>query len=169
MLLGTGLQDATPHTRPLITAASARPVPRHIFSHLHLHTFCCPQICKLFNLTKGVLAQATPLHHTFSLTCLPSSLLSVVLLPRHSYLSVTQIRKLFNLTKHDDVRKYVNTYRRTFEVNGKKHSKAPKIQRLVTPETLQVRLHYLSNVTLVKCHICEGSCVLVTRLGGKGW
>ena len=29
----------------------------------------------------------------------------------------------------DDVRKYVNTYRRTFEKNGKKHSKAPKIQR----------------------------------------
>jgi hypothetical protein len=43
-----------------------------------------------------------------------------------------QIRKLFNLTKDDDVRKYVNTYRRTFEVNGKKHSKAPKIQRLVS-------------------------------------
>jgi hypothetical protein len=26
----------------------------------------------------------------------------------------TKIRKLFNLTKDDDVRKYVNTYRRTF-------------------------------------------------------
>jgi small subunit ribosomal protein S6e len=49
----------------------------------------------------------------------------------------SKIRKLFNLTKDDDVRKYVNTYRRTFEANGKKHSKAPKIQRLVTPETLQ--------------------------------
>lgn len=53
--------------------------------------------------------------------------------------STLQIRKLFNLTKDDDVRKYVNTYRRTFEANGKKHSKAPKIQRLITPETLQVR------------------------------
>lgn len=50
----------------------------------------------------------------------------------------SKIRKLFNLTKDDDVRKYVNTYRRVFESkNGKKHSKAPKIQRLVTPETLQ--------------------------------
>eukprot|EP00798_Chlamydomonas_sp_ICE-L_P011301 gene11301-18938_t len=50
----------------------------------------------------------------------------------------TRIRKLFNLTKEDDVRKYVNTYRRTFEDKaGKKHSKAPKIQRLVTPATLQ--------------------------------
>uniref|UniRef100_A0A7S1SLA5 40S ribosomal protein S6 n=1 Tax=Tetraselmis chuii TaxID=63592 RepID=A0A7S1SLA5_9CHLO len=50
----------------------------------------------------------------------------------------SKIRKLFNLTKDDDVRKYVNTYRRKFEdKNGKTHSKAPKIQRLVTPLTLQ--------------------------------
>lgn len=93
----------------------------------------------------------------------------------------TKIRKLFNLTKEDDVRKYVNTYRRTFVsatgecafhelsshffwacsrefccsfgmtwikqaiylhpwfllLSGKKRSKAPKIQRLVTPLTLQ--------------------------------
>ncbi|KAL6761474.1 ribosomal protein S6e-domain-containing protein [Haematococcus lacustris] len=49
----------------------------------------------------------------------------------------SRIRKLFNLSKEDDVRKYVNTYRRTFEVKGKKHSKAPKIQRLITPESLQ--------------------------------
>jgi small subunit ribosomal protein S6e len=50
----------------------------------------------------------------------------------------SKIRKLFNLSKDDDVRKYVNTYRRSFESkNGKKHSKAPKIQRLVTPVTLQ--------------------------------
>ena len=39
--------------------------------------------------------------------------------------------------QEDDVRKYVNTYRRTWEKNGKKQSKAPKIQRLVTPLTLQ--------------------------------
>lgn len=50
----------------------------------------------------------------------------------------SKIRKLFNLTKEDDVRKYVNTYRRKFEgKDGKTHSKAPKIQRLVTPLTLQ--------------------------------
>jgi small subunit ribosomal protein S6e len=50
----------------------------------------------------------------------------------------TKIRKLFNLTKEDDVRKYVNTYRRSFvSATGKKRSKAPKIQRLVTPLTLQ--------------------------------
>lgn len=49
-----------------------------------------------------------------------------------------KIRKLFNLTKEDDITKYV--IRR--EIPSKKHegktnSKAPKIQRLVTPLTLQ--------------------------------
>ena len=46
------------------------------------------------------------------------------------------IRKLFNLTKEDDVRKYV--IRRTFtNKKGREVTKAPKIQRLVTPLTLQ--------------------------------
>jgi len=45
----------------------------------------------------------------------------------------SHIRKLFDLSKEDDVRKYV--IRR--ETNG--HSKAPKIQRLVTPVTRQRR------------------------------
>ena len=50
----------------------------------------------------------------------------------------SKIRKVFNLSKDDDVRKYVNTYCRTFTTkSGKKCSKAPKIQRLVTPLTLQ--------------------------------
>ena len=49
----------------------------------------------------------------------------------------SKIRKLFNLSKDDDVRKYVNTYRRKIVKGDKTHSKAPKIQRLVTPLTLQ--------------------------------
>nr|WEF42510.1 BD+R [Cloning vector pDCG062] len=50
----------------------------------------------------------------------------------------SKIRKLFNLKKEDDVRTYVNTYRRKFtNKKGKEVSKAPKIQRLVTPLTLQ--------------------------------
>lgn len=49
----------------------------------------------------------------------------------------SRIRKMFNLTKEDDVRKYVITYARETEKNGKKHRKCPKIQRLVTPATLQ--------------------------------
>ncbi len=47
----------------------------------------------------------------------------------------TRIRAMFGLTKDDDVRKYV--IRREIEKNGKKYSKAPKIQRLVTPVRLQ--------------------------------
>lgn len=48
------------------------------------------------------------------------------------------IRKLFNLTKEDDVRKYVIS--RTFtSKKGTTVRKAPKIQRLVTPLTLQRR------------------------------
>merc|ERR1712066_554116 len=49
-----------------------------------------------------------------------------------------KIRKLFNLDKEDDVRKYV--IRRTLkptEKHAKSKSKAPKIQRLITPVRLQ--------------------------------
>jgi len=49
----------------------------------------------------------------------------------------TRIRKLFNLEKEDDVRKYV--IRRQIVKEGKKKPifKAPRIQRLVTPQRLQ--------------------------------
>ncbi|KAI8913313.1 ribosomal protein S6e-domain-containing protein [Gorgonomyces haynaldii] len=53
-----------------------------------------------------------------------------------------KIRKMFNLTKEDDVRKYV--IRREVpnkKEEGKVTSKAPKIQRLVTPLTLQRKRH----------------------------
>jgi small subunit ribosomal protein S6e len=50
----------------------------------------------------------------------------------------SKIRKLFNLEKGDDVRKYV--IRRQITKDGKKPVfKAPKIQRLVTPARLQHR------------------------------
>jgi len=50
----------------------------------------------------------------------------------------SKIRKMFNLSKKDDVRKYV--VRRAIIKEGKKPiSKAPKIQRLVTPIRLQRR------------------------------
>uniref|UniRef100_A0A7S3FZ54 40S ribosomal protein S6 n=1 Tax=Palpitomonas bilix TaxID=652834 RepID=A0A7S3FZ54_9EUKA len=50
----------------------------------------------------------------------------------------SKIRKLFNLNKEDDVRKYV--IRREITKEGKKpYTKAPKIQRLVTPLTIQRR------------------------------
>nr|KAF6315337.1 ribosomal protein S6 [Myotis myotis] len=48
----------------------------------------------------------------------------------------SRIRKLFNLSKEDDVRKYV--VRKPLNKEGKKpRTKAPKIQRLVTPRVLQ--------------------------------
>merc|ERR1711860_111378 len=53
----------------------------------------------------------------------------------------SKIRKLFNLSKEDDVRQYV--VRRPLPVKeGKKaQSKSPKIQRLVTPLVLQRKRH----------------------------
>ncbi|KAI6182925.1 hypothetical protein M3Y97_00432800 [Aphelenchoides bicaudatus] len=63
----------------------------------------------------------------------------------------TKIRRLFNLSKEDDVRKYV--LRRTVvpkdaegnpKEGAKKRTKAPKIQRLVTPARLQRKRHLLS-------------------------
>jgi len=54
------------------------------------------------------------------------------------------IRKLFNLTKEDDVRKYVIS--RTFtNKKGVTVRKAPKIQRLVTPLTLQRKRHRINS------------------------
>jgi len=50
-----------------------------------------------------------------------------------------KIRKMFNLTKEDDVRKFV--IRRVISA---KKSKAPKIQRLVTPQRLQRKRHLKS-------------------------
>ena len=51
-----------------------------------------------------------------------------------------KIRKLFNLTHEDDVRNYVVAKTKPNKKEGAKaHSKAPKIQRLVTSRTLQHR------------------------------
>lgn len=52
----------------------------------------------------------------------------------------SHIRKLFNLSKDQDVRKYV--VRR--QIEGKKKTKAPKIQRLITKTRLQRKRAYLS-------------------------
>merc|ERR1712087_223623 len=56
----------------------------------------------------------------------------------------SKIRKLFALSKEDDVRKYV--IRRELSAKGDKKpgSKAPKIQRLVTPISLQRKRHRMA-------------------------
>ncbi|KAI9347206.1 ribosomal protein S6e-domain-containing protein [Zopfochytrium polystomum] len=57
----------------------------------------------------------------------------------------SKIRKLFSLSKEDDVRKYVIRREIQPKKEGKKpHSKAPKIQRLVTPLTLQRKRHRMA-------------------------
>jgi len=56
----------------------------------------------------------------------------------------SRIRKLFNLSKEDDVRQYV-VKRPLPAKEGKKPSyKAPKIQRLITPAVLQRKRHRLA-------------------------
>ncbi|KAI6108858.1 40s ribosomal protein s6-b [Pisolithus croceorrhizus] len=55
----------------------------------------------------------------------------------------TKIRRFFNLSKDDDVRKYVirREVKSKKKGNAKPYTKAPKIQRLVTPIRLQRRRH----------------------------
>ncbi|KAK2091062.1 40S ribosomal protein S6 [Saguinus oedipus] len=60
----------------------------------------------------------------------------------------SRICKLFNLSKEDDVRQYV--VRKSLNKEGKKpRTKAPKIQRLVTPRVLQ---HKRWHIALKKQH-----------------
>ncbi|GJE85390.1 40S ribosomal protein S6e [Phanerochaete sordida] len=58
----------------------------------------------------------------------------------------TKIRRFFNLSKEDDVRKYVvrREVTSTKKEGAKPYTKAPKIQRLVTPVRLQRRRHLRS-------------------------
>jgi len=58
----------------------------------------------------------------------------------------TKVRRFFNLSKEDDVRKYVvrREVKSTKKENARPYQKALKIQRLVTPERLQRRRHLLS-------------------------
>jgi len=52
----------------------------------------------------------------------------------------SKIRKLFQLGRQDDVRRYVVAYRRKIEKPGKKTKyKSPKIQRLITPKVISRR------------------------------
>jgi len=53
----------------------------------------------------------------------------------------TRIRKLFNLSKEDDVRQYV-VRRQVTTKSGKTFTKAPRIQRLVTPERIARKKKY---------------------------
>jgi len=52
-----------------------------------------------------------------------------------------KIRKLFNLSKEDDVRQYVVRRPLPLKEGHKQKYKAPKIQRLITPQRLQRKRH----------------------------
>merc|ERR1712054_281446 len=54
-----------------------------------------------------------------------------------------KIRKLWGMSKEDDVRKGV-VRRKITTKNGKEYNKAPKIQRLVTPQRLQRKRHMVA-------------------------
>ncbi|ESO94458.1 hypothetical protein LOTGIDRAFT_66846, partial [Lottia gigantea] len=56
----------------------------------------------------------------------------------------SKIRKLFNLSKEDDVRQYVVRRPMPKKPGKKPRTKAPKIQRLITPDTISRRKHMLS-------------------------
>jgi len=71
------------------------------------------------------------------------SLTDTVLPKRLGPKRATKIRKFFNLSKEDDVRKYVvrREVKSSKKEDAKPYTKAPKIQRLVTPIRLQRRRH----------------------------
>jgi len=73
-------------------------------------------------------------------------LTDVVLPKRLGPKRATKIRKFFNLSKEDDVRKYVvrREVKSQKKAEAKPYFKAPKIQRLVTPIRLQRRRHLRS-------------------------
>ncbi|VEU24271.1 DEKNAAC105677 [Brettanomyces naardenensis] len=76
------------------------------------------------------------------------------------------IRKFFGLTKDDDVRQFV--IRREVVKGDKKYTKAPKIQRLVTPQRLQrkraVRAHKIKNAQAQRDAAAEYAQLLAQRL-----
>jgi len=59
---------------------------------------------------------------------------------RHGPKRASKIRKLFNLSKEDDVREY-NLRRKIAKEGQKAYYKQPKIQRLITPQRLQRKRH----------------------------
>ncbi|KAI4181568.1 MAG: hypothetical protein LQ346_006736 [Caloplaca aetnensis] len=57
----------------------------------------------------------------------------------------TKIRRFFGLTKEDDVRKFVIRREVQPKTEGKKpYTKAPRIQRLITPQRLQHKRHRMA-------------------------
>ncbi|XP_004492256.1 small ribosomal subunit protein eS6-like [Cicer arietinum] len=81
----------------------------------------------------------------------------------------SKIRKLFNLSKEDDVRKYVNTYRRTFTTKaGKLSGSLPMVQDIIGPLTLQRKRARIADkkkrIAKAKSEAAEYQKLLASRL-----
>lgn len=81
----------------------------------------------------------------------------------------SKIRKLFNLTKDDDVRQYAKIYgKKITRKNGRETIRAPKVQRLVTPLTLQRKraraAHKRQRIEKKKTEAAEYHKLLVSRV-----
>jgi len=63
----------------------------------------------------------------------------------------SRIRRLFNLSKEDDVRQYV-VRRQVTTKSGKTFTKAPKVQRLVTPERIARKKRYFRELKARREH-----------------
>jgi len=84
----------------------------------------------------------------------------------------TKIRKFFNLDKKDDVRDFVIRREVVPKKEGAKpYTKAPKIQRLITPERLQRKRHIRSVVKrkteAQKAQVNEYKVILAKRVAEK--
>lgn len=77
------------------------------------------------------------------------------------------IRKFYGLSKEDDVRDYV-VRREVTGKNGRTYTKAPKIQRLITPEVLRRKRHLknlkIKNAEAQKEAAAEYAQLLAKRL-----
>jgi small subunit ribosomal protein S6e len=84
----------------------------------------------------------------------------------------SKIRKLYNLSKGDDVRQAAKLHARKIEKDGKSILKVPKIQRLVTPATLQRKRRRAAMkkraIEKVRRHRLPVSCVHTTHSCVRG-
>lgn len=70
----------------------------------------------------------------------------------------SKIRKLFNLSKEDDVRKYVNTYRRTFTTKSGMNSFGKKSLILYFTFSENAFLHSVASLRTVFGHLNVYTC-----------
>merc|ERR1712125_181503 len=78
----------------------------------------------------------------------------------------SKIRKLFALSKEDDVRKFVIRRELPAKEGKKTKTKAPKIQRLITPVAIQRKRH-IKSVKLAKAEKAKAEAAAYARMIAK--